>query len=77
MSLEPNISLHIKNLDYDITKEEIEFLFDRFGKIEELNIIDKKGIAFIKLDKYEDAELAKKALDGISFLDRELRIDWA
>jgi RNA recognition motif-containing protein len=70
-------SLYLGNLDYDVTQEELEDLFSRFGKISKLTLIQKKGIAFVTLDNLEDTELAKKALDGIDFLDRKLIVDWA
>ena len=77
MNSNEETSLYIGNLDYDISKEDLNNLFGRFGNIEELKLIPQKGIAFITLEKAEDAELAMKALNGINFLDRKLIIDWA
>jgi len=77
MSKENVKSLYLGNLDYDVTENELREMFQKFGDVKNIKLIQKKGIAFVTLNNQEDAELAMKSLEGLDFLDRRLVIDWA
>ncbi|KAI5077572.1 hypothetical protein GOP47_0007396 [Adiantum capillus-veneris] len=62
-------NLYVKNIDYDITENELEEKFSEFGKITNLIIMrdenDRpKGFGFVNFDNPEDAKRAVDAMNG-------------
>jgi len=72
-----NKRLYVGNLNYSVTKEELEELFKDYGEVVYSSLIKGKGFGFIELSSNEEAEKAKEELNGSEFRGRKLRIDEA
>lgn len=69
--------LYVGNLDYNITDEQLQELFSKHGTVEQVNIILNKGFGFVQMSTQEEAEKAKKELNGQEFEGRTLKVDEA
>jgi len=73
--------LYVGNLERTVTQEELEAMFGEHGEILEVAIItdratgESRGFAFVEFSNSEDAENAKKALDGQELNGRALKVD--
>lgn len=65
-------NLYVTNLPRNITEQEIEDIFGRFGNIVQKNILKDKvtgmprGVAFVRYDKKEEAQAALNGLNGVT-----------
>ncbi|EXX73454.1 hypothetical protein RirG_060180 [Rhizophagus irregularis DAOM 197198w] len=48
----------------DVTERALHMAFERFGDIENINMVSEKGIAFIDFDTEENATEARRKMDG-------------
>ncbi|KAL4188184.1 hypothetical protein AMTRI_Chr09g42830 [Amborella trichopoda] len=64
------------NFDYDARQSEVERLFNRYGKVDRVDM--KSGFAFIYMEDERDAEDAIRGLDRMEFgrSGRRLRVEW-
>lgn len=75
-------NIYVGNLPYKISEEEIRQLFEPFGQVESVNIIQdretgrSKGFGFVEMDS-EGATAAITQLDGSEFGGRNLRVNQA
>jgi RNA recognition motif-containing protein len=69
--------LYVGNLNYAVTNEQLEELFEAYGDVRSVNIIEGKGFGFVELSSSEEAEKAKEALNGSEFEGRTLKVDEA
>jgi RNA recognition motif-containing protein len=69
--------LYVGNLSYSVTDEQLKELFSQYGEVKQANVIEGKGFGFIEMANAEDAEKARKALNGSDFKGRALRIEEA
>ena len=69
--------LFVGNLDYAVTREDLEQLFSQHGEVRDVNVIEGKGFAFIEMSNQSEAEKAKKELNEFFFKGRTLRVDEA
>jgi len=69
--------LFVGNLDYAVTREELEQLFANYGEVREINVIQGKGFGFIEMSNQAEAEAAKKELNDSFFKGRTIRVDEA
>ncbi|KAJ1531591.1 hypothetical protein ONE63_000263 [Megalurothrips usitatus] len=69
--------LYIGNLTNDVTEEEINALFQKFGETAELFVNKEKNFAFIRMDFHVNAEKAKRELDGSMRKGRPLKVRFA
>jgi RNA recognition motif-containing protein len=69
--------LFVGNLDYAVTREELEQLFSSYGEVREINVIEGKGFGFIEMSNQSEAEAAKKELNDSFFKGRNIRVDEA
>ncbi|HEY9817889.1 MAG TPA: hypothetical protein V6D20_19100, partial [Candidatus Obscuribacterales bacterium] len=73
--------LYVGNLPYDVSSNELEVLFGRFGAVKEVHMgRDRKtglskGYAFIEYVKESDAKEARDGLQGFELRGRSLRLD--
>ncbi|KAJ5823978.1 Nucleotide-binding alpha-beta plait [Penicillium robsamsonii] len=85
--VDPNIDLirnsarlFIRNLAYDITESDLQPIFERFGKIEEIHVAfdtrstTSKGFAYVQYTDADAAIDAYQTLDGKHFQGRLLHI---
>jgi cold-inducible RNA-binding protein len=75
--------LFVGNLAYGVTEDELRELFEQQGTCESVSIVtdrdtgQSRGFAFVTMAAAEDAERAKKQLDGTDLKGRRLRVDAA
>ncbi|KPJ64407.1 MAG: RNA-binding protein [Syntrophobacter sp. DG_60] len=69
--------LYVGNLDYTVTKEQLEELFSSYGEVRQVNVIEGRGFGFVEMSSQSEAEKAKEALNGSDFKGRSLRVDEA
>lgn len=69
--------LYIGNLPADITEEDVTELFKPFGETSELFINKEKNFGFVRLDYRNNAEKAKRELDGTVRKGRTLKVRFA
>ncbi len=73
--------LFVGNLTYGVTEDELRELFAQAGTCESVSIVtdrdtgQSRGFAFVTMASAEDAERAKKQLDGTDLKGRRLRVD--
>ena len=65
--------LYVGNLSYSVTDEQLKELFSEYGEVKQANVIEGKGFGFVEMSAAEDAEKARKALNGSDFKGRALR----
>lgn len=71
------MSIHIGNLHNDANKRDLEYEFDRYGRIRSMWIArSPPGFAFIEFEDQRDAEDAIRDMDGRSILGRRVRVQW-
>eukprot|EP00747_Dinoflagellata_sp_TGD_P144383 gnl/TRDRNA2_/TRDRNA2_176488_c1_seq9.p1 gnl/TRDRNA2_/TRDRNA2_176488_c1~~gnl/TRDRNA2_/TRDRNA2_176488_c1_seq9.p1 ORF type:complete len:258 (-),score=4.91 gnl/TRDRNA2_/TRDRNA2_176488_c1_seq9:183-956(-) len=76
------VSLRVGNLSDDTTERDLKNLFGHCGKITRVHLAtDNRGVSrgfgFVKFSEREDAEQAKKLLDGYGYANRILRVEFA
>lgn len=69
--------LYVGNLNYSVTREQLEELFSGYGEVMHVNIIEGKGFGFVEMANQSDANKAKEALNGTDFSGRTLKVDEA
>ncbi len=72
-----NKKLYIGNLSYVVQGEDLRKLFQSYGEINDIQVIEGKGYGFVEFALVDQARAAKKALDGAIFKSRVLRIDFS
>ena len=69
--------LYVGNLTYSVTGEQLRELFQQFGQVGDIRVIEGKGFGFVEMTNQADAEKAKKELDGTQLAGRTLKVDLA
>jgi RNA recognition motif-containing protein len=69
--------LYVGNLSYSTSSEKLQGLFAAHGTVVRVNVMEGKGFGFIEMSTQAEAESAKKALDGMEFEGRNLKVDKA
>ena len=73
--------LFVGNLAYGVTEDELRELFAQAGTCESVSIVtdrdtgQSRGFGFVTMASAEDADRAKKQLDGTDLKGRRLRVD--
>ena len=76
-------TLKVNGMTYRTVEREVEKLFEKYGKINEVFIPKdrfsrrSRGFAFVRFVDQLDAESAKSDVDRRIFDGRELRIEWS
>jgi RNA recognition motif-containing protein len=74
------MDIHVSNIPFKVTEEELTALFKEFGQVDSATIIidhktrQNKGFGFVKMYKDSEAKKAIAALNGKMLLDRRLRV---
>jgi len=77
------ISLKVDNLTYRTSDKDLEYLFEKYGKVGDIyipkdrNTRESRGFAFVRFFDQRDAEDAMDGLDGRMYDGRDLRIQMA
>jgi RNA recognition motif-containing protein len=56
--------LHVGNLNYSVTDEDLRELFATQGAVQEAKVIQGKCFGFVEMSSQVEAETARKVLDG-------------
>ena len=67
--------LYVGNLNYSVTKDDLEELFSNYGTVNQVDVIESKGFGFVEMAEEKEAEKAKEALNRTDYKGRTLRID--
>lgn len=71
-----NKSLYVGNLPYRTTEDELRELFDQFGPIGDVRVIENKGFGFVDIPE-ENVEAAIEATNGKELGGRTLTVNEA
>lgn len=77
------MNIHVGNLDYSVTEEDLRTLFSSFGEVSSINIIKErstgqsKGYAFVEIPNNSEADKAMKALNGTRLKEQVLKLSQA
>ena len=80
---EPNPKLFVGGLAWAATDEDLKSAFAEFGEVVSASIVRfpdtgrSKGFGFVEYATTEEAETAKKELDGKEIVGRKIMIDFA
>jgi RNA recognition motif-containing protein len=66
--------LYVGNLSHSVTNDDLKELFDNYGDVEKVNIIEGRGFGFVEMSQRSEAERAKQALNTSEFKERTLRV---
>ena len=75
--------LFVGNLAYGVSDEDLQQLFSQAGTCESASVVtdrdtgQSRGFAFVMMASADDAERARKQLDGTELKGRRLRVDEA
>ena len=73
--------LFVGNLAYAVTEDDLRDLFGQLGSCEAVSIVldrdtgQSRGFGFVTMTNADEAERAKKQLDGTDLKGRRLRVD--
>ncbi len=77
------MNMHVANLAYDATEDDLRTLFSAFGEVSAVNIIKErpsgrsKGFGFVEMPNNSEADKAIKSLNGTRLKDQLIRISQA
>jgi RNA recognition motif-containing protein len=66
--------LFVGNLYVRVNKKQLEELFSYYGNVKKVELIEGSGFGYVEMSDAEEAERAKRALDGAEFQERVLRV---
>ena len=69
--------LYVGNLNYRTTEDTLGGVFDEYGTVKEVTIIEGKGFGFVEYDADDSATQAIENLNGIEVDERQIRVDVA
>jgi RNA recognition motif-containing protein len=77
------MNIHVSNLAYNVTEDDLRTLFSSFGEVSIVNIIKErssgqsKGFGFVEMLNNSEADKAMKALNGSKLKDQSIKISQA
>ncbi len=77
------MNIHVGNLSYNVTEDDLRTLFSSFGEVAVVNIIKErfsgqsKGFGFVEMLNNSEADKAMKALNGSKLKDQTIRLSQA
>ena len=77
------MNIHVSNLAYNVTEDDLRTLFSNFGEVSIVNIIKErssgqsKGFGFVEMLSNSEADKAMKALNGSKLKDQAIRLSQA
>lgn len=69
--------LYVGNLNYSVTEEQLKELFEKYGEVESVKLIEERGFGFVEMVNKADAIKAREELNDTEFEGRNLRVDEA
>lgn len=77
------MNIHVGNLAYNVTEDDLKTLFSTFGEVSAVNIIKErssgqsKGFGFVEMLNNSEADKAMKGLNGIRLKDQAIKLSQA
>lgn len=77
------MNIYVGNLSYSLSERDIEQLFNEFGPVNKVNIIEdretgrSKGFGFVEMAEKSDGEKAIESLNGQEVEGRKLTVNEA
>ena len=77
------MSIYVGNLSYEVSQEDLEEVFREYGSVQRTYIPKDRetgrvrGFAFVEMQNESDEDKAIEALNGSTWMDRELRVNKA
>jgi RNA recognition motif-containing protein len=70
-------TLYVGNLSLSLRKENLQELFSGYGSVLDVKIVGDNAFGFIEMSSADEAESAKKALNGHDLAGLKLKVDEA
>lgn len=70
-------TLYVGNLSLSLRKEKLFELFSGYGSVLDVKIVGDNAFGFIEMSSTDEAESAKKSLNGYDLEGRTLKVDEA
>ena len=77
------MSIYVGNLSYDVTREDIEDVFNEYGRVNRVSLpMDResgrpRGFAFVEMSAKDDEAKAIEALNGAEWMGRVMKVNEA
>jgi RNA recognition motif-containing protein len=77
------MNIHVGNLAYNVTEDDLRTLFSNFGEVSIVNILKErssgqsKGFGFVEMLNNSEADKAMKALNGSKLKDQAIKLSQA
>ena len=77
------MNIYIGNLSYNVTDQDLQKLFEAYGKVDRSNVISdretgrSKGFGFIEMPEQSEGQKAIEELDGQDVDGRNIRVNEA
>jgi RNA recognition motif-containing protein len=77
------MKIHVGNLAYNVTEDDLRTLFSGFGEVSEVNVIKErssgqsKGFGFVEMLNNSEADKAMKALNGSRLKEQMIKLSQA
>ena len=77
------MNMYVGNLSFSVNEDDLKEMFSEFGEVASVNVImDKfsgqsKGFGFVDMPDNSEADKAIKALNGIQFKGRNIKVNQA
>ena len=77
------MSIYVGNLSYDVTREDIEDVFNEYGSVGRVSLpMDRetgrpRGFAFVEMSSKDDEAKAIEALNGAEWMGRVMKVNEA
>ncbi len=70
-------TLYVGNLSASLRKEKLAELFSGYGTVLEVKIVGDNAFGFVEMSNADEAESAKKTLNGYDLEGKRLKVDEA
>lgn len=77
------MSVYVGNLSYDVTREDLEQVFQEYGTVSRVSLpMDRetgrpRGFAFVDMSAETEESAVIEALDGAEWMGREMKVNKA
>ncbi len=77
------MNIHVGNLAYNVTEDDLRSLFSGFGEVSAVNIVrerssgQSKGYGFVEMLNNSEADKAMKALSGSRLKEQAIKLSQA
>ena len=77
------MKMHVDNLAYNVTEDDLKALFSDFGEVSAVNIVKERqsgqsrGFGFVEMPNNSEADKAMKALNGTKLKDQFIKLSQA